>query len=391
MSLNPAFSNPAQVDLEINPNRQTQLWQTSQSFATPVSQWNAYLNALCLDTLMPWFREESLTATPALRQAGLEGIWEVVGGTVITVDGARLLLWATEVIDLDELRIPQEWVDLPTWIADYYLLVQVNPDDHWLRVGGWVTHHQLKTQGHYDWRDRTYSLDESALNPDLGALQVAHQLNPVSSTRALVAALSPLPLAQAESLLRRLSNPEILHPRLEIPFEQWGALCQHDGWRHQLMRQRRRQFDRPSVSQWIQRGIAGIEGMLNWAMDWATVQYQPDAVGARGDDTAAPITGIARQLAIAGQAYELRVIPLTRGGETIWRFELQNLIPGASIPAGFVLRLLTEDLQPFEGNEDRAETAVEQLYIELALAPGEGIVWAIEPTPDQYESEILWF
>jgi hypothetical protein len=34
---------------------------------------------------------------------------------------------------------------------------------------------------------------------------------------------------------------------------------------------------------------------------------------------------------------------------------------------------------------------VEQLYIEVALEPGEGIVWEIEPLPDNYDREILKF
>jgi hypothetical protein len=55
------------------------------------------------------------------------------------------------------------------------------------------------------------------------------------------------------------------------------------------------------------------------------------------------------------------------------------------------LRLLTEDLQVFEGNEDVALTAKEQLYIDVTLAPGEGLVWEIEPFPENYDREILHF
>ena len=61
------------------------------------------------------------------------------------------------------------------------------------------------------------------------------------------------------------------------------------------------------------------------------------------------------------------------------------------IPAGFKLRLLTEDLLPFEGNEDSANTEVEQLYVEVTLEPGEGIVWEVEPIPEAYDREILRF
>ena len=37
------------------------------------------------------------------------------------------------------------------------------------------------------------------------------------------------------------------------------------------------------------------------------------------------------------------------------------------MPTGFILRLLTEDLQTFEGNEDLASEPVDQLHIDVVL------------------------
>ena len=74
-----------------------------------------------------------------------------------------------------------------------------------------------------------------------------------------------------------------------------------------------------------------------------------------------------------------------------WRFELCCLTPGCMIPEGFKLRLLTEDLQAFEGNQDMATETVEYLCIEVDLEPGEALVWQIEPTPENYQQEILQF
>jgi len=56
-------------------------------------------------------------------------------------------------------------------------------------------------------------------------------------------------------------------------------------------------------------------------------------------------------------------------------FELRNSSVGEPIPHGFKLRLLTEDLQPFENNEATATKPVDKLYIQVALEPGEGLVW----------------
>jgi Protein of unknown function (DUF1822) len=85
------------------------------------------------------------------------------------------------------------------------------------------------------------------------------------------------------------------------------------------------------------------------------------------------------------------VIPQGEPDAPIWRFQLRNATVGAAIPGGFKLRLLTEDLQPFPNNEDIATTAVEQLFVEVALEAGEGIVWEIEPLPENYDREILKF
>ena len=98
-----------------------------------------------------------------------------------------------------------------------------------------------------------------------------------------------------------------------------------------------------------------------------------------------------RQLVIAGQQYELRVIGRGNLQDRTWRFELSNASVGDRVPSGFKLRLLTEDLQAFENNEDVATTAVNHLFVEVALEPGEGLVWEIEPVPENYNREILRF
>ncbi|MGL6338214.1 MAG: DUF1822 family protein, partial [Waterburya sp.] len=98
--------------------------------------------------------------------------------------------------------------------------------------------------------------------------------------------------------------------------------------------------------------------------------------------------GLAKQIAIANQAYELKILPLEEGS---WRFELSCLTPGCMIPEGFKLRLLDEDLQGFAGNEDIAVEPVAQLFLEVDLDEGESLVWQIEPTPDNYQPEVLQF
>jgi len=87
----------------------------------------------------------------------------------------------------------------------------------------------------------------------------------------------------------------------------------------------------------------------------------------------------------------LRLLPTGTNSDNLWCFELQSREPGARIPDGYKLRLLSEDLQPFPGNEAIASEQLERLYIEVALAPGEGVVWETEPLPMGYECEVLRF
>ncbi|MEM1168518.1 MAG: DUF1822 family protein [Cyanobacteria bacterium P01_H01_bin.35] len=100
---------------------------------------------------------------------------------------------------------------------------------------------------------------------------------------------------------------------------------------------------------------------------------------------------LSKQLKIAGQYFMLRVISRVKNSEIIWRFELQNVAVGGLIPAGFKLRLLTEYGENFENNEAVSTYAVEKLYVDVILEPGEGLIWEIEPIPDDFFREILRF
>lgn len=381
-------TNPNQLWLEISPQNQSLAWQRSQSCSTPSSRWNAYLNLLILYEFLPWVQAEYCSQAKAFpHPATLSSIWELVNGTAISLDKTRLLLLPSETIDTSELCVPQEWVDIPDWVADYYLAVQINPDDRWLRVWGYTTHLKLKTTGCYNKSDRAYYAAENDLIQDLSILWLAREFCPDEPTRSSLAALPTLAKLEAEKSIEDLSAPELLQPRLSLPFELWGALLGHGGWRQQLYHKRMGLPEGRSMSEWLREGISNLGRELGWTK----IDFFPSWQGARGLKNSSPSVCLSRQLTIAGQDYELRVLPLSTPQQSIWRFELRNLAIGALIPGGFKLRLLTEDLRSFANNEDIATTAVEQLYIEVQLKAGEGLVWEIEPTPDNYDREILRF
>lgn len=373
-----------QLHLPIADNTQTQFWQQAESAYSSVgSRWQAALNQACLDGLLPWIQSErDPQAQSWSKAASRPSFWELVNGAAIDLNGSRLVLIPTTAIDFAELRVPQEWIDLPSWAGDYYVSVYVNSEEGEIQVLGYTTHQKLKQQGQYDPIDRSYSYDGDDLISDLNVLWVARKLCP---TEVLRAAINPAPqmlLEQAENLLTRLGNPQQLRPRLAVPFALWGALMEHSGWRQQLYRHRVGLPEQWSMSKWFQSEISNLGQQLGWDM----MTMEPNLVLARGESN--PTTKILlRQLTIAGQPYELRVLPK---GDHLWRFELHST-NNTNIPCGVKLRLLTEDLLPFANNEDIALTATDRLFLDVQVSPGDGLVWETEPQADRFEQEILRF
>lgn len=377
--------NPNQLILEIPTARITKAWENSQQAATSQSRWQTYLNQLALDTFIEYAQEEQ--AETVKKCQNLSQINELVNGTAITIGDAKLVLIASEAEDLEEIRVPQEWVDIPQLVADYYVAVQVNVDDRYLRIWGYTTHKTLKTVGNYNFSDRFYTLDSTDIVDDINALWVARELCPNEVTRVAIAPITEITAQQADNLIERLSDKENLLPRLAIPFAMWAAILENDTWRNNLIAQRRGKV-KISILKWLKAEAANLTAEMG-EFGWRQVEFQPSTVGARGDTaTATPHTALAKQLSITNQNYELKLIPVAAD---TWGFELRSLALGGMIPAGFILRLLTESGAEFADNEDTATTAVESLYLEVALDEGEGLIWEIEPTPDNYQAEVLYF
>jgi hypothetical protein len=209
----------------------------SQCHANPTASQNAYLNRLCLDVFDRWVRENWETAPAAWPdERELASIWEAVNGTALVLDRTRLVLIPSDALDTEMLSVPQEWVDIPKWAADYYLAVQIDLEGDWLCIWGYTTHRTLKTKGNYDPIWRTYSLEREAIVPDLEVMRVAAAmgLKETAEVSPLPALISPA----AETLIHQLSQPSPYSPRLEVEFDRWAAILERDDWRSQLYRQR---------------------------------------------------------------------------------------------------------------------------------------------------------
>jgi hypothetical protein len=263
------FINPTQWQLEIPDAIAQSAWQQSQACPTPRAQWNTYLNQISCDMLLPLLREYLPGATPYPN--GITTLWEVVSGTGLQGPTKRLILVPDKNFDR-ELSVPQEWVDSPEWAGDYYLAVQIDPDEQSLTVWGYSTHAMLKAQGAYHADDRTYHLDCDQVIQDLNVLLVTQQVNPQEVTQS---AIAPIPsIDTAENLLQRLANSP--QPRLEIPFVQWMACLHQPNWRRRLAALRRGEAPVNNLSQWFQdifaSGWVAIEGQFSYGPSFSLRQ-----------------------------------------------------------------------------------------------------------------------
>jgi Protein of unknown function (DUF1822) len=224
---------PDQLWLEFSESEQKTAWPVTQDYSYEAAHHRAFLNRLTLAVLLPEFSAASETS---VQLASSENLWEFVTGFAVNLGKSRLVIIPSETIDTAEFSVPQEWVDIPALAADYYLAVQVNLEDGWLRVWGFSTHRKLKTEGRLDEGDRTYSLDVEDLFENLNTLWVSQQLCPAEK-----ADIQPLPTLshnQIERFIGDLGKPSLYSPRLKIPFAQWGALLAVEDLREQLYNHR---------------------------------------------------------------------------------------------------------------------------------------------------------
>ncbi|MEZ2247367.1 DUF1822 family protein [Microcoleus sp.] len=224
-----------QVWLIFSPEDEQQAWPQDGQYSYEAAYWNAYLNRLCLNAFMSWLKEyleftEPLEVWPS--EDEFPKLWELVNGTAIQLGETRIVLIPSEAVDIEEFCVQQEWIDLPSWVANYYVLVQVNPDNRWLRVLGYATHQMLKQNGKYNKITRTYSLEREDLIEDLNVMWMAREF--CRDEKAKVEPLPKLSLVEVRKLVEQLKQPFWCSPRLSVEFKEWGALLADEHSRQEL-------------------------------------------------------------------------------------------------------------------------------------------------------------
>ncbi|GJD19193.1 hypothetical protein RIVM261_041490 [Rivularia sp. IAM M-261] len=228
---------PKEIWQEFSEKDLEQRESSIRHYSNQTAKNNADLNCWCLNAFRAWVKEnlgDSITVLPS--EAALPTIWDVVNGTAITIGKTRIVLIPDEATDTETLTVPQEWVDIPEWVADYYLAIQVNIDARWMCVWGFTSHRTLKDKGNYDPVYHTYSLDRDYVITDLDVLWLAQEM--CLQEKANVEQLKLLAPSTAENLLVRLSKSSPYSPRLDVNFQEWGALLASNDWRNRLYEMR---------------------------------------------------------------------------------------------------------------------------------------------------------
>lgn len=258
ISTEPLLMDASDWLLEIPEDLRQQVWNRSRDQGSPAGCWRSYVNGLAATLLQDLIRlDYGQPAVAWLGQSQQREIFEVVTGSAIALGAHRLIVIPTEALD-DDCSVPQEWVDIPSWKGDYYAFVQLSPCESYVRILGYATHRQLKTQGEYDAFDRGYNLSINQLI-SWDSFEPTYANYSADQTQVAVEPLPELSPAQAESLLQRLGNPAQVMPRLEVPFAQWGALIALPQWRQQLWCDRCGLQPTPS-----RQAVAAVTKLSSW-------------------------------------------------------------------------------------------------------------------------------
>jgi hypothetical protein len=149
--------------------------------SNPGALGRSQLNQVCTQAFRDWVETEfDLVSQPFPNAATLPSIWEIVNGTALILKSGmaslKVVLVPTIAIGLDELRVPQEWIDIPAWVADYYIAMQIDPEMGMIELVGYSSHQELKTIGIYDPIDRTYALGIDDIGQNFNSVLISWEL-----------------------------------------------------------------------------------------------------------------------------------------------------------------------------------------------------------------------
>jgi hypothetical protein len=142
------------LDFEVLPTQRVDLSSEAIDQAVELSlqipnedrQWQTYLNVLALYGFEEWLetratdltinREHCSVLQPAMANA-IEAVCN------LTVNGFKVCLIATGSLTDEEVTLPRAVVDLPEFVAHFYVLVEVQEEQETAVVSGFLSYDQL--------------------------------------------------------------------------------------------------------------------------------------------------------------------------------------------------------------------------------------------------------
>jgi hypothetical protein len=227
-------------------------------------------NLHCLARLKEWLVEErGLEIKPVFPwlegKEYLEFVASLVNGFCLQIQGVKVVFIPSDNSDIEEMEIPQEWVDLPNWQGDYYVPIRVGTDGNkqFLHLWGFISDEKVRQIGRLDSMFRYYYIRGEEINSELDTLWMDL---PEARTKPVFKELSPEQIAENISSLVR--DKEVFSRRLHLSFEKWGNILNKDEYLQQYYRMNTA-GDRPNIvtkridlSAWLNDVTANVE--LGW-------------------------------------------------------------------------------------------------------------------------------
>lgn len=206
-----------------------------------------YLVQICLTN---WFKD-NLDYSVSHFLENCQQLWEFINGFAFQIEDIKIIVIPSQTIDIEGLTIEQEWLDIPDLAADFYLAVQVDLAEEFLNIWGFISREDVKDLAVYDPIYHQYYVDSEQMIDNLDILWQSCREG--EREKGAIKDLPILSAATAENLIKKLSQVSPYSPRLDVSFEQWGALLNNQQWREKLYQQRL-ETNITQLSQWL-RGI----------------------------------------------------------------------------------------------------------------------------------------
>lgn len=241
-----------------------------QDYSYNTGRYHAFINRLCLNALLRWMKSHLTLETEPKAGENLPIVWEFINGSTIVLGNKKLVMLPSDAIDTKDFAVPQEWVDIPNWAADYYLPVQVDLENCFLRIWGFISRQTLQKKADYDRVYRTYYVEQDDAILNLDNLWDACYF--CREEKGEIAPLTTLSPTRVEELIAQLSQPSFYSPRLKVTFEEWGALLNEKTCLQRLYEKRLKTNPTQTkasihLSQWfdgiIDAGWQSVENLFN--------------------------------------------------------------------------------------------------------------------------------